>query len=196
MSRMNDDQLDDLLQDVRADLSIEASPEFAAKVRQQIDRAPERRFWNVWTWTSVAATCGIAIVAGALWLRPGSNGQTIVTPTNVPAPVVETVRQSPSPTSPSSAPSLHMTVRATPKPVVTTAARTEPEVLIPPDQLMFVRQLMAESRERMRREGPPSRTLIDPDTGELMAAKPIDIPLIVVEPLPGTVDGRSGGRER
>ena len=200
---MNDKQLDDALADLRAELSIEPSPEFAAKVRQQIESVPERRGWSVWTWTSIVATCGIAIVAGALWMRSGGEG--VVTPavtpgvttanasTQTPAPVATTAQT----TSSTPAPSLQQTVNAVRTTRIATAMppkEKELEVMVPPDQLLAIRQLMSTVRETSRREGPPSRTLIDPTTGELIPVKPIEIPLITIEPLPGA-EGRSGGRQ-
>lgn len=199
---MNDEQLDDALQDLRATLSIEPSPEFAAKVRQQIDRAPARSFWNVWTWTTVAATCGIAAIAGALWLR--SNG-TVVTPVTTPGdatPATQTTEPSTAPSlAQSRTPMLTPTAPATQRtamPTTVRAATTERklEVLVPPDQLNAIRQLMSAVRTGEVKQMAPAPVLIDPETGELIKPKPIEIPLITIEPLPGAVEGRSGGSER
>jgi len=199
---MNDDQLDDALLDLRQELSIEPSPEFAAKVRQRINATPERRGWTIWAWTTIAATCGIAVVAGVLWLREDRNSVTTTIATATPnvAPVV-----SPSPitniaqtTTPAPAPSLQMMANRTRTTRVTNVAaprEKELEVLIAPEELLIVRQLMSEAQHNMRREGPPSRMLIDPATGELIPAKPIEIPLITVELLPVTTENRSGGRQ-
>ena len=205
MSPINDDQLNDALADLRAELSIEPSPEFAAKVRRQIDAEPERRGWSVWAWTSIAATCGIAVVAGALWMRSGD--EIVVTPTVTPSvttTIASTQTHTPTPvatsaqtTSPTPATSLQQTVNAVRTTRIATAAPPKEkvlEVMVPPDQLLVIRQLMSNARETSRREGPPSRTLIDPTTGELIPAKPIEIPLLTIEPLPGA-EGRSGGRQ-
>ena len=198
---MNDEQLDDALQDLRTELSIEPSPEFAAKVRQQVEAIPARSVWGVWAWTSVAAACGIAVVAGVLFLGGDRNSVTTniatttpnVSPAVSPSPITNIAQT----TTPAPAPSLQMTANATRTTRVTNVAapkEKELEVMIAPDELLMVRQLMSEARNNMRREGPPSRVLIDPATGELIPAKPIEIPLITIEPLPGA-EGRSGGRQ-
>ena len=195
---MNDEQLDDALQGLRAELNIEPSPEFAVKVRQQIDQAPARGFWNVWTWTAVAATCGVAVIAGVLWMKSGSE---VATPAVTPEPTrTIATAQTPAPTaqttSSASAPSLQQATNTTTQRTnLAPAKEKELEVLIPSDQLLIVRQLMAEARNNLRREGPPSRMLIDPTTGELIPAKPIEIPLITVELLPATTENRGGGRQ-
>jgi hypothetical protein len=199
---MNDEQLDDALQGLRAELNVEPSPEFAAKVRQQVEQMPARSFWSVWAWTSVAATCGIAVIAGALWFSADRNSVTTTIATATPN-VAPTISPAPSPnivqtTTPAPVPSVQMTANATRTTRVTHVAapkEKELEVLISPDELLIVRQLMSEARNNMRREGPPSRMLIDPATGELIPAKPIEIPLITVELLPATTENRSGGRQ-
>lgn len=196
---MNDEQLDVALQDLRAELSIEPSPEFAAKVRQTIDAAPARSFWNVWTWTAVAATCGMVAIAitGAVWLRTGGavvtpGGATLPTQTTEPS-TVPSLAQSATPMLTPTAP----TTRTMTKPATARAAATETrlEVLVPPDQLNAIRQLMSAVRTGAVKEMAPAPELIDPVTGELIQPKPIEIPLITVEPLPGP-EGRSGGSER
>lgn len=201
---MNDEQLDEAFQELRTELSIEPSPEFAAKVRQQIETTPARPFWNVWTWTTVAATCGIALVAGALWLRSGrvavrvepfgsSLGPSPTTQTTEPS-TAPSLAQSETPMLTPTAP----TTRTTPALTTVRAAATETklEVLVPPDQLNAIRQLVHAVRAGAVNGMPESAPLIDPETGELIKPKPIEIPLITVEPLPGTVEGRSGGSER
>ena len=200
---MNDEQLDDALAGLRAELNIEPSPEFAAKVRQRIDQAPARSFWNVWMWTSVAATCGVAVIAGLLWMKSASGVTPVVTPNVTPttAPSVFSAQAgTPTQTTTSTpAPSLRMTTAAATTTRTTNVAAApkekELEVLIAPDELLIVRHLMSEARNNMRREGPPSRMLIDPVTGELIPAKPIEIPLITVELLPATTENRGGGRQ-
>jgi hypothetical protein len=79
--------------------------------------------------------------------------------------------------------------------MLTSATSTEFEVLVPPDQLIAIRQLMSSARTGTGGTVAPPPTLIDPETGQLIAPKPIEIPLITVTPLPGDPEGRSGGRE-
>ena len=206
----SDDQLNDALADLRAELSIEPSPEFAAKVRQQIDAEPARRGWNMWAWTSVVATCGIAIVAGALWMRSGgevlSPGVVTTEPSPVPS-IAQHMTTTPTPTGPTTTTTASnanatnhsgVAARATTRPAAVVAAVTKPEleVLVPMDQMDAIRRLMASVRTGAVKDMPASSSAVDPDTGELIKPKPIEIPLITIEPLPGTVEGRSGGSER
>jgi hypothetical protein len=88
--------------------------------------------------------------------------------------------------------------RATTRPAAIVAAATKPEleVLVPTDQMDAIRRLMNSVRSGAVKEMPALASAVDPDTGELIKPKPIEIPLITIEPLPGTVEGRSGGSER
>ena len=201
---MTDEHLDEALNDLRAELSVTPSPEFAAKVRERIEQAPAKSSWNVWAWAGVAATCAVAVIAVAVWrggrtetpartesaassnvgraFRPGETGGAEAparTEGIVPSDVGRPFRAGGSP-----APIVHAVAR-----------RAEPEVLVPPDQLIAIRRLMAAVRAGRSLSAAPSQVLFDPDTGELLPPKPIEIPLITVDPLPGTPDGRSGGRE-
>jgi len=201
---MNDEQLNESLKDLQAELNITPSPEFAAKVRERIEEAPTPSRWNAWAWTGVAAACAVAVIAVAEWRGgPASTGDASpesVTAT-VPAATVITPTLTPSvPGAPSDGPTARPGASApaprTGAPVIVAAATTrELEVLVPPDQLMGIRRLMAAVRGGARPNLPASPALIDPDTGELITPKPLDIPLITVDPLPGSPDGRSGGRE-
>ncbi len=198
---MNDKHLDDALKDLQAELSVTPSPEFAAKVRARIEHAPTKPAWNVWAWGGVAATCAVAVIAVVLGVgrafRPGAPG-------GAEAPASTEANTSagakaPAYTEGTASSDVGRPFRAgrSPAPVVAAAApRAEPEVLVPPDQLIAIRRLMASVRAGARPNLPASPTLFDPDTGELIPLKPIEIPLIVVDPLPGGPDGRSGGSER
>lgn len=198
---MTDEHLDDALRDLGAELNVTPSPEFAAKVRARIEQAPARS-WRLWAWAGVAATCAVAVVAVAVWRggpdvgRPfragGADGAEA--PSHTEASVVAAKPPGglqPVPVTPTVA-----THRDAVAPVVRTARNPEPEVLVPTDQLIAIRRLMASVRAGMRVDLPTSPTVIDPETGELIPLKPIEIPLITVDPLPGDPNGRSGGREK
>lgn len=193
---MTDEHLDKALKDLQAELTVTPSPEFAAKVRERIEQVPAKSSWNVWAWSGVAATCAVAVVAVVVW-RGGRQEDSGARPLTLAQaqPIATTqppAASQPVPVEPSVTPS----VRATAAPVVhATAGRAEPEVLVPPDQLIAIRRLMAAVRAGSMTTMAASPTLIDPDTGELIPLRPIEIPLITVDPLPGPPDGRSGGRE-
>jgi hypothetical protein len=200
---MTDEHLDDALKDLRAELNVTPSPEFAAKVRERIEQAPAKPSWNVWAWAGAAATCVVAVIAVVLW-RSGQHDTSGREPvTLAEAQPVATaqppVAARPAPVEPLVTPSARaaapLVAHATAPVGPAAARRTEPEVLVPPDQLNAIRRLMAAVRAGEAAGLPQAPTLIDPDTGELIPPKLIEIPLIVVDPLPGTPDGRSGGRE-
>ncbi len=199
---MTDEHLDDALRDLRAELTVTPSPEFAAKVRERIERPAASRFGaGAWAWLGVAATCAVAVVAVAIWrsgvpsdvgrivqsdvgraFRPGGNGGA----------------EAPPHTEGTVPPDVGRPFRAGGRPArvaVAAAGRAELEVLVPQDQLIAIRRLMAAVRAGAQPNLPASPVMFDPETGELIPVKPIEIPLITVDPLPGTPDGRSGGRE-
>ena len=196
---MTDEHFDQAFERMRTELNVTPSPEFVVKVRQQNEQIPARSSWSLWVWTGAAATCAAAVIAVALWRAPApqsaapyAGGTQHVSPplagpadqsTRGAAPAVVTARAS-RPGSSTRTPA-----------IVTTPATTELEVLVPPDQLIAIRQLMSSLRTGREAQVAPPPTLIDPDTGKLMTLKPIEFPLIAVTPLPGDAERRSGGRE-
>ena len=198
---MTDEHFDEAFGRMQAELNVTPSPEFVVKVRRQNEQMSSRRGWNVWAWTGVAATCAAVAIAVAVWPSPATE------------PQIETVQDRPQESfSPAQKPTpevgfvtppraaLHAGARGprvgtTLAPGVPAAPKPETEMLVPPDQLMGIRQLMASVRRGADVQVAPSPTLFDPDTGELIKPKPIEIPLITVTPLPGDPEGRSGGRE-
>ena len=153
---------------------------------------------SVWAWTGVAAACAAVAIAAAIWPSPAPE-QTAKRPqesfsaVRKPQDSVSTV-QKPTPEVGFVTP-LRVSPRSAPTPVVAAAPTRETEILVPPDQLIGIRQLMASVRRGADLQVAPPQTLIDPVTGELIAPKLIEIPLITVTPLPGDPEGRSGGRE-
>ena len=201
---MTDRHLDEALKDLQADLNVTPSPEFAAKVRQRIEQAPATSSWTVWAWVGVAGTCAVAaIIAAAMW-RGGQHDAVSPGPATlaearpiVPAPPSKAARSVPVEPAPAVGATGTAAARVAAAPAVQGAVRrAEPEVLVPPDQLIAIRRLMASVRAGTLTNAPAAPTLIDPETGELIPPKPIEIPLITVDPLPGSPDGKGGGSER
>jgi hypothetical protein len=193
---MRDEHLDDALRDLRTELTVTPSPEFAAKVRERIDAQPETTPRGLWMWAGAAATGAAAVIAVAVWRAPHPA-------TVTPAPVASVAQSVPAPgpapavTPPAGEPIAPKRSVTSLTPAVRVAREhREPEVLVPPDQLNAIRRLMAAVRTGALANAPAAPTLIDPDTGELIPPKPIEIPLITVDPLPGPPDGKSGGSER
>src|SRR5262249_52500703 len=158
-----------------------------------IDEAPARSFWNVRTWTAVPATCGMVAIAisAAVRMRSGGAGVTAPTTPTTESPTVPSLAQRQTPML---TPTAQATKTMTKPGAVRAAAReTKLEVLVPPDQLNAIRQLMNAVRTGAVKEMAPAPEVIDPVTGELIQPKPLEIPLITIEPLPGVAEGRSGG---
>jgi hypothetical protein len=193
---MRDEHLDDALRDLRTELNVTPSPEFAAKVRERIEAQPATARWGLWAWTGVAATCVAAVIAVAMW-RAAHPAPVTQKPVASVAQSVQAPEPAAAVTPPAAEPVAPKRPATPAEPTVRVAReRAEPEVLVPPDQLNAIRRLMAAVRKGALASAPAAPTLIDPDTGELIPPKPIEIPLITIEPLPGLPDGKSGGSER
>ena len=182
--------VDDLLADLDAALQASPSPDAIARVREQVRQdAIESRSGSRW-WLVAAAAVAIAVAGAAMMmtlrrdqpsLRAPVAAVKIDTPTAVPpvtaAPSVSVVKRAPS------------IARA----VVT--SRTLPEVLVSPDEGDAIRRLLRAIRDG-RATAPPVAEAIEDADGRLVEAKPIDIPLIKIEPLPGIPALAVGGKEK
>ena len=195
---MTDEHFDEAFERMQAQLNVTPSPEFVVKVRTQNEHAPASRSWSLWAWAGAAAACAAVVIAVAMWRSPAPEPQVEVvhnrpresaSPSQRPSESFSLVRK---PTPP---PAVGLVPRAPSPAIATNATTTDLEILVPPDQLMGIRRLMSSMRTGDGVPVAPPATLIDPDTGELIKPRPIEIPLITVTPLPGDPEGRSGGRE-
>ena len=197
-----DVRVDEALRDLRAALAVEPSPEFAVRVRAQVERERARgwpRHWRTWMIALVPATAALVFVL----LAPFN--QTTPAPTRPVAsiaPRAEITRTAgtPAPAVATSAvagdvPAVQPN-RSRARAVITAAVdppRRELEVLVPDDQRVALMRLLAALREG-RAAVPPGAPIIDEITGELLRPTPLEMPPITVEPLPGTPDNAGGGK--
>ena len=196
---MNESQMDDVLRQLHDELAaIEPSSDFAARVRA---RVAEKRGWS-WVWMAglAAATAGAAALAMLVVHRPASRSDIPrVSMTSSVAPVAVDVPK--ATISPSATDSSHSTGRPEHSERVRgdrgsqrqDGRPIEAQVLVPADQLQAIRALLASVRERGTATVPVTPNTTDETTGELLPLKPIEIPLLSIEPLPGDPEGRSGG---
>ena len=124
-------------------LDVDVSPDFAARVRQRIAREPARTpFWHGWR-IAVPLAAGVVIVAA---------GVTMLMPRSSPEPQTLTARSFaagprllvavPASRPAVSAERTHVQKPASVVPVVAMAA-TEPEVLVPREEIEMYRRLIA-----------------------------------------------------
>ena len=198
---MTDEHFDQAFERMRTELNVTPSPEFVAKVRRHNEQLPSRSAWSLWTWAGATATCAAVVIAAVVWRSPAPESRAQMRAQVVRDPAPPSAAQNPGGTA--AVPQAPVVTRAVrtgsapaPKPaIVATPASTELDVLVPPDQLIAIRQLMASQRTRGDSQVALPQMLIDPETGNLLTPKPIEIPLITVTPLPGDPERRSGGRE-
>ena len=179
---MSDEHTDEIFREIQAELRLTPSPAFPANVRARIAGAPARAWFGDWRVAlTSAAVLGVAVMAVVMWGRAGARREI------TPAPAV------PSVASPLGARTLPPRVR-TP---VAVAARTAPgpdlTPVVPPDERIALNHLLVALKSG-RAFVPPAESLLDDATGALKPLVAIDVPPIVVEPLPGTASGGGTGR--
>jgi len=73
-------------------MAVEPTPQFAARVRQQIEFEPQKRRWN-WTWFIAAgAACAALVLAIVLPMARSHGNESLPVPAAGPAPAVEIAR--------------------------------------------------------------------------------------------------------
>lgn len=198
---MSDEHMDDFLRELGDDLNaVRPSPEFAAKVRQQVAAQPERRWFGIWQVATAGSIVAVATIAVVLWRsdRATELSKPIVVATENPARP-----SAPAPTAVQPAASLQVEVARTATGTTRTAAvkvqhvvSREPEVIISPDERSALLRFIASTQAGRAGNVPASVSLFDESTGELAVPNLKEIRPIVVEPLPGSTDPRGGGRNQ
>jgi hypothetical protein len=189
---MRPNESDDVLREIRAELmAVAPSPAFAAGVRARV----ERRTGAGFMWLSTAAAAVIVAVVGlgvAKW-----DGRTDPEPAHVAA-----VAAASSPMASVGLTTIEPAVsrafvRAPRKATAVRAAIAEPrlEVLVPPDEAIAVRRMLAGYVAGRRVSGAPSSHTFDETTGELKEPAPIDIVPVRVDLLP-VLETRLTGRDK
>jgi hypothetical protein len=191
---MMDEHMDDILRELQAQLTVEPSPEFAAGVRARARHDDARSAWIAWR--PMLAVAASAVLLAGVWMArgrdrapaAGSGAAAATEAARLPQPAAPTGASTPAPTGVSHA----APAARGPRRAVRAADRevTDLEVIVPADQRVALRQLLVAVREG-RASVPGAPSTVDEVTGELKPLVAIDVPPIVVEPLP--VSARSGG---
>ena len=189
------DDRDDLLREIGATLSIEPTPEFAAKVRRAVAERQRELTW--WRFAIVVGSACVLVMTGVvLWhsgrLRTEPDRLADGPPSPVSTAVRDVVEPHPQPTrvEPVGAPRAR-----TRRPIVATRASRVPETIVPPDQAEGLRRWMAMVHNRTGML-PATRTVVDEGTGELLPLPEIagiDLPALKIDPLPGSEDAPEKG---
>ena len=172
------DERDDLLKEIGDALNVEPSPAFAAGVRTRIaNESGRRRGWVTWFIWGGAASAAAAVVAvfamsgsvervvpGSAPTPVGADTTTAVTPpTHLPRGVAETT-------------TLAAVLPREPKlPRAVAPARVD--IVFPADERRALDGLLRNLRLG-RAFVPPTPSLTDPITGELLPLPPVEIPPI------------------
>jgi len=193
------------LQALRDALALTPSPEFVARVRERVRFEQVRAASGWWPKLAVAgAAVGLAVIVGlAVWTgqaprqRAGqaSDRRARTATTSPESAGSDRVRGfSRAPHTPGS----RSTVRraeAAPRSRPLRAERT-PEVLVPDDERHALDRLLLAMRQG-RVVVPAPRQVLEDENGQMLALRPIEIPLIrPIEPLPGMAVERPGSKER
>jgi hypothetical protein len=169
-------------------LSIEPSPEFAAKVRARISEPQAARGWSA-GWLGLALASGAALVIALSGLVGWRGLQTLPLPVDPPvASVGPSLKTAPPPVEPV----MHRlkTVPLTAAPLLTEGNRpASPEVLIDPSLAQAIRRL-ANSSGPIPLEGPQtSPPLISDAPVPSVVVEPLTVPELKLKP----ADQTSGG---
>lgn len=191
MDRKPDIPLTDaaLEREIEAALAVDPSPEFVARVRQRIAKAPRPMGWG-WIWAAMAASAAAVAVAVVMVIRPAPTSRPQVSAdvtvaaaprtTTAEPPMVPPVATSPSRSStPAAATIPAVSAR---QPVVNVDRTREPQVLIDRTESDALRRLLAQAHDGMV----DLSALPDavPPTVALMPPSEIVVPpLIAIEPL-------------
>ena len=195
---MSDTSVDQFLRDLSAELSVEPSADLAARVRGHVSRSARPR--SLRRWTTAAA---VVIVTGAVAMSVAPNGRpepgsslrqpAIASPIQPRGVVQGPVAPVLSTASPRLQETRSASARKPARPSSSVVA-SGPEVLVPPDQAIALRSILAAMRTGRSLVPPAAVVTLDAD-GRLPAPAQIDIPEIIIERLWPPANG-GGSRER
>jgi hypothetical protein len=190
---MTDERMDQTFHELQAELRLTPSPEFAAKVRARTAEAPARGWFAGWRLAAASVTVlGCAVLAVVMWSGggpiSGAASVPVVARLESPPPVIV---GRPAPRAVTTVPGGRDRVVRPAVVAARLAARSGPEVLVPPDERLALARLLVALKDG-RAVVPAAESAFDEETGEL---KPLAaIAPIVVAPLSTAANG--GGNER
>jgi hypothetical protein len=195
------DERDEMLDELRAAMNIEPSPEFEARVRLATQESrPCGAVWSEhrrgWVWGAVAGGAVAAAVMAVVLLRPGSAGAPSAIAMAQPQPTAA------SATLPRSIQQAAVATRLEPKPPVATrrtaraasadrVTRREPDVLVPPDQAVALARLLKGVSDGRVMIGATRSTDEDVTIAPLPEPAPVTVKDVRIEPLPVPAGGAS-----
>lgn len=178
---MTTDRVDDVLDDLKGALDVEPSSAFVAGVRRRVEGVRAARPWMLrWRMVAAASMVAVVIVAVLLSHRPATSRHDVLS--TVP-PAVSSTASVDVPDLPSEA------VPAPRAPKSVNVSARDSSVLIPPSEMVAMRALL---RAIERGEfAVPQETALELDNEGRV--KPLEIPLVVIEPLPTPKIGEEKG---
>lgn len=165
---MTVDRVVDALNELKAALDVEPSAEFVSGVRRRVSGVSHQRAWLLEARVGAVAVVLVAIVGGSLlWPRRSDDAG--------PSPGLAVIL------TPSAAP-LGAPARSVPpvriaQPV--DASRREPNVLIPPGEIAAMRAMLQAIQRGDFEVAPEMPSELDVEG----RVKPLEIPLVVIEPV-------------
>lgn len=182
---------DDLLAEIRESLRVDPAPGFTRGVLDRIE-TNRASSWRPWELAAAAVVViGVGVTTALLMSRPAlvhNVGVTADPAAGVGSGVPVEARRI-APDNRAAMPTERTgTTRANRVLASTAATPRQPEVLVPSDQAILMRQLL-EAVAQGTVVVPPKNAAIDEPIAisALQAPAPLEIPLIVIEPLPTTV---------
>lgn len=185
----------DVLSELGAALRVEPSPDFAARVRASVEGKPIRAWWfGDWRLPLAGAAVALVVFLGAAAWFGDAASQPAAQPASVAteAPETKDPPRALVPVPPATSPLTRRSVRNGRRVVRTGSASTGPEILVPPDQAIAIRRLLAAFRAGRVPVVSDLRNM-DEVSADLPPISMIEIPLITIDPLPGPA---GGDRER
>jgi hypothetical protein len=170
---MSDVEMDDVLKQLRTELDIVPSPEFAAKVRAQVAETPAASRVGQWAmWGALAATAA-AVIAVATTMRTGAP-PTVAVPTTVTQAAAPPVVV---PDEPKTGRSIRAS-RPAQKAAVVALATAPPVVEVITNQPALIRQAFQQAalQRELPDKGPATDGVIEPLTLSKVVIDPIVIP--------------------
>ncbi|HWB31518.1 MAG TPA: hypothetical protein VG736_13515 [Vicinamibacterales bacterium] len=196
------DERDEVLDELRAAVNVEPSPEFEARVRLATRESRSRgAVWagrgRAWMWGAVASGAVAAAALVAVLLRSGS-AVAPSTVTTVPQSVARntpsrSVQQAEAVAAARPAPLRRAAAHGAPRRTTTAAleARRAPEVLVPPDQAIALARLLAGVSEGRVMIGATKAADADVTIAPLSDPTPVTITEVRIDSLPVPAGGAS-----
>ncbi len=162
-------------------LDVDVSPDFMARVRRRVANEPMRApFWHAWRFALPIAAAALVVVAAGVSML--STRRPAAAPVLAPAsssriPAVQPTQAAVAPPSPAAVTARVRTAGS--RPAAHAPGRTEPEVLVPREEIEMYRRLMARAGSTPRPVFLEARDIVPTGTISEITIDPIRIELII-----------------